>query len=546
MGGGANLLNSPETGDNSGFEAPENDEKNEEEYIVTYKTYQDYFTDLNITAETITENDLVGNGSLANPYIVRSTRGFLWVFGYDYSKISLANKFVEIGCDIILNEEKFDENGNISGGDGTVYNWKTPTAKYVKNLNINGKNHSIYGSFFYDPLLNESITLFGGAYPDNYYINNISNLTLINCYFYARSVSALSGCCRTIQNCIVSGYIYGRLGASAYVGLGGDIINCENYAKISSSDGSVAGTAAFMQEVYFGNPKILNSNNHGDIFGGGRHIGGFIGQATGNLFIENSNNYGKIYSEKGAWLGGFAGIVRKATVKNCSNNVDIVASGSYCGGLFGLVENGNVIINGLTMKGSINKISGYQYGFLFGVVRENTTNKVNIQIKDSVLICNGDRKFVGEHQASIETKIEIISSQIILETKNVIKKFSIIPGYSRVVKYYFRDIKIEVKNEECEELRFGDNTAGNIVIKNCLIEGKNINSVLINHSKTDGLLIINKTGFNNYFHGTDFSGFYCDYKTGKIGLKALSGKGFFQGSVTEQVLLEKGFEKKTI
>lgn len=38
-------------------------------------------------------------------------------------------------------------------------------------------------------------------------------------------------------------------------------------------------------------------------------------------------------------------------------------------------------------------------------------------------------------------------------------------------------------------------------------------------------------------------GFFTNFKTGEIGLKSLSGKGFYQAKVTEEMLRNKGFEK---
>jgi len=46
------------------------------------------------------------------------------------------------------------------------------------------------------------------------------------------------------------------------------------------------------------------------------------------------------------------------------------------------------------------------------------------------------------------------------------------------------------------------------------------------------------------YYGSDFSGFYSNWKTGKIGLKALSGKGLFQSTLNEDMLSVKGFVKK--
>ena len=46
-------------------------------------------------------------------------------------------------------------------------------------------------------------------------------------------------------------------------------------------------------------------------------------------------------------------------------------------------------------------------------------------------------------------------------------------------------------------------------------------------------------------YGNDFSEFYVDFKTGKLGLKSFLGKGFYQGQITETWLLSHGYEKKT-
>ena len=52
-------------------------------------------------------------------------------------------------------------------------------------------------------------------------------------------------------------------------------------------------------------------------------------------------------------------------------------------------------------------------------------------------------------------------------------------------------------------------------------------------------------GDNKLYYGSNFFGFYFSWKLGKIGLVALDGRGVFQGSIDEEWLLNKGFEKKT-
>ena len=74
---------------------------------------------------------------------------------------------------------------------------------------------------------------------------------------------------------------------------------------------------------------------------------------------------------------------------------------------------------------------------------------------------------------------------------------------------------------------------------------------LTNHKKLTTfkniiIMIKNKNVEYNSYYGSSFSGFYMDLKTGKIGLKVLSGRGFYQGRVSEELLTTKGFEKKVL
>ena len=76
------MLYSPENADNGDFEGgnehPETDEKNEEEYIVTYKTYDEYFTDFDLPSE-MSGTTITDNGSLYSPYEINSTNDFIFL-----------------------------------------------------------------------------------------------------------------------------------------------------------------------------------------------------------------------------------------------------------------------------------------------------------------------------------------------------------------------------------------------------------------------------------------------------------------------------------
>lgn len=92
-------------------------------------------------------------------------------------------------------------------------------------------------------------------------------------------------------------------------------------------------------------------------------------------------------------------------------------------------------------------------------------------------------------------------------------------------------------------------TKTNIKVKNILVNVmsdvnfapySNLNEMYYDY--LDGIVVCGK----NHFYGEDFSGYYVDFKTGKIGLRSMNGKGFFQGKVDESVLISKGFTKKEL
>ena len=96
-------------------------------------------------------------------------------------------------------------------------------------------------------------------------------------------------------------------------------------------------------------------------------------------------------------------------------------------------------------------------------------------------------------------------------------------------------------------------------MKNILIEEKSsaisVIGEVINGSgssflkdRVEGLVRIAQNNTEKFLEycGTDFSDFFVDFKTGKIDLKTFVGKGFYQGKVTEEWLLDRGYTKKTI
>ena len=111
-GGGANSLNSPETGEKQDIL---DDEKDSEVTSYERRTFAQYLTDYEVptTLAEIGKTTVTGNGSVESPYQINSTQDFVF-----FANVGMSNKYFELNCDIVYNDESFDENGTPSGGDG--------------------------------------------------------------------------------------------------------------------------------------------------------------------------------------------------------------------------------------------------------------------------------------------------------------------------------------------------------------------------------------------------------------------------------------------
>ena len=67
-----------------------------------------------------------------------------------------------------------------------------------------------------------------------------------------------------------------------------------------------------------------------------------------------------------------------------------------------------------------------------------------------------------------------------------------------------------------------------------------------NNFKVDCLVAYSTKENKGCYYGSKFDKFFVDHKTGNIGLKAFSGRGTFQGKVTEDLMQKREYEKKTI
>ena len=99
--------------------------------------------------DTITKEDCTGSGTKSDPYVVHSTKVFLYLQGNGISGLNIDNKYFELACDVVLNDESYDDNGNPISGDGVVYKWEP--INYGRNAFFDGKNHSIKGLYLNRP-----------------------------------------------------------------------------------------------------------------------------------------------------------------------------------------------------------------------------------------------------------------------------------------------------------------------------------------------------------------------------------------------------------
>ncbi len=511
-----------------------NEDKSYIEY--NYFSTSDYINDFSVP-NNIEETTITGTGTEEDPFAINSTSDFVFMFCSD---ASLSNvKSVELNCDINFNDEKFDENGVPSGGDGKVYSYKYNTNFKNSNYKFNGNGYSIKGIYS-----NESRN-------NNLYIlscYNLENVNFENIYLnvptycvYRASIINSGISIQNIENChINSGVICHPLRACGFAwNIQGEIRNCTNSAKIAG--GSSAN--AFVNQAAI----IENCINYGEISGDAFATG--IGAANK---ITKCVNYGSI-GNKGSSGCYSSGIGIAATITNCINYGEIYGgyNSGRAGGIF-YATNSNVAIINCANYGDIK--TGYIKGQIIGTSGGSASNRSNIIISNCKYKTTCGSPCVGAAQTSYST----------------IKIYKCVFDYSKCSKgvvhavvgfnYSYKLFKIVIKNSEIIggesrqiDLFYGDANQS-YIIKNVLIKITDYTTVerfldpAVGHLSKydyDGVLIIKNNGNPGYYYGSDFSGFYVDFKTGKLGLKALSGKGFYQGKVTEEYLINKGFSKKS-
>jgi len=536
-----------------------------------------------------------------------------------------------------LNDEVFDENGNPSGGDGTIYSWTMPnlwTSCYV-----DGNNFCASGMFNKDEdavgifLIRGNMFEIKNLYVDNIYVvgdervgavcgSTITNVENVHClggtikgrnnlYGLVESVSTIKNCTNK-ANIIqteykeIASYERAIVGICIRMAKG---INCQNYGNISFIKAGFVSGLFGMQNA---NGEIFNCKNYGAItqteitsgVTGYIGLGGIVASLQRTIVVSKCENYGEInanYQSAGGICGraindayekemrnctnyatntkanGFLGEASGISMFNCENYGDIYYSSAFIGGV-----SGNIILRNCNNFGKLFSEKGIQ-GFY--ITTFGSANKVSVSIED----CKNYSAFIGP--AYGWSGVIGYTGKETGDVSIFVKGFHHKVDYSQVAEggiYIFLysltgNKSLEIENSVFEPINstrstfFVANTykGASVEMKNIEIRGSaktfrlmhapqyaRVKNVLINLDKNtnddnicttkydfvyDGIIVKKRNDdiTTCYYYGSDFSGFYVDFKTGEIGLKSHSGKGFFQGKVTEELLINRGFSKKS-
>ena len=462
---------------------------------------------------------------------------------------------MELACDIVLNEETFDENGNPIGGDGVVY---TFTKRGNCNNSIfDGNNFHIKGLYYNDPN-----GYAGGMFNcDTYSIYEIRNFVIEDFYQHGAGAIFLFG--RNVQyfdNCHVKN---GNIGvendnASAFSYNSKKISNCTNHANIIGAN-YICGFSLYPDG------KIENCENYGTIRGGFR-VSGFVVETKESLIIRNCVNYGNIIgveisTKKGVQVAGFIAVGWSYNAKigfriiDCANYGDIY-SPSFCGGIVAYSSGPFLIYN--THNFGNSGIDGKDYGVASFIGRV-ASDGVNPTTKAKIISCTSYSKsgalFIGmvtrEGTTTTDNVLEIKNCTLIFE--KTVQRPGLVTNWIGIgFKMELKDCYIEVGGEQTScGLINHENEGASFVVNNVYVKNKTNRSIIyiylwkIFDLEVNGLIIENDNAYKNSsrYYGEDFSGFCINWKTGKFGIKSMIGKDMFHSTMTEEWLSKKGYTK---
>ena len=379
------------------------------------------------------------------------------------------------------------------------------------------------------------------------------------------------------DNCINYGNVislYGGYVAGVGVRVEWNMRNCQNYGRIFLN-GSVIGAGGLVAQLAGG--TIVDCANYGEIVGK-QYVGGLCGYVYKFSEIYNCVNYGKL-----RYANGIVGLSNGGNLYYCKNYGDIEFGSGICGIIQGVNTNKACLFSHCINYGSITSNGkDFIFGFFVGSFYSGSYDFVNCEnygnVIGKVYSCSGMFGILNEgkditvnmsnivnhtkytHGAYVLTyriykgqKVNISGMDIKIEGPSVNFLYHIALGS----EVNITNLHIKAKTEK-QQFFLVRSTANDLSLKNVFVENEckatktevNLIDKINTTTKIDGL--ISRVSFANgdvnhfYLSNDDMAGFYCDWKSGKLGLKALSGKGFYQGTVTEQTLINKGYTKKTL
>lgn len=513
-----------------------------EEITYTPLSYEQYFTDLNISKQTITEKDFSGTGTEKDPYQVYTTKGFLYLSNTSLSG-TLYNKYIELNCDVVLNDEIFDSDGNASGGDGKIYVWEPIDDS--NNCSLNGNGHKISGMYFNNAQSSKQVGLF------SYTMNEVNDVNFENVYLQGKDhVHSLCYSANLIKNCnVLSGTVKGN----KYVaGISTHVIKIEksaNYAKIYATGGASSGVFYRLSE----GGEAIQCHNYGHLYSNAGYLSGVGGLAKNSTF-KYCNNYGKV-EFNGYYSGGitsncdYEGLM----IIGCENYGEVIGT-SYVGGIAASC-NGEMTLKNCKNYGNVLRVSG-ETGYTGQIISFARTTDAKLRGTVVRLIgceayATSGNAFVGNMFGTADKITNLYIMNCRYKSPNL--KANAICTVSAAANTYVEVNNMEANIDSSVTNSYIVNISGStalINIKNAIVKIKGKASKLAPYNTNvtklieyDGIIL--EDSAKKYYYGENFSSFYVSWRTGKIGITLFDGRGTFQTKLTEEILIEKGYEKKS-
>lgn len=318
--------------------------------------------------------NFAGEGTENNPYTISSASDLIKIStisnkdGYDFAGVHFRQtndiNLKESGEFMPICSGPYPFNGEYDGQNHSIKNItiNTPEDDYAALFCKGGATSFIHnltltnGSITGKRYVGGFIGLFSGHADNLVFQSKVSTIS----YPYAGGIVGIAGAGALIENCSNKGEIAPAAGQGAgiayYLKKGATIRNCSNDAEIKCSPGAgiaitsdgviadcinnapIAGTSALggILATNGSGDSILRCINNAPITGSGTGIGGIVGYSSPDTtsYISNCKNFGNLQGESS--IGGIIGFINKApTLTDCENKGEVIASGSYSGGIIG-------------------------------------------------------------------------------------------------------------------------------------------------------------------------------------------------------------------